>query len=194
LDGFKELVSRGGDTDTNCAIYGAIRGYKDNFDLNLKDFIENPSKLVYLEAASSAKPLSRESILELLKYLPYFIKNNEFEKIDNSGRIKGLLEYPEYTDEVLAFRDTLSSTGFLVNFNWVDWIDGRKLVLDFNRIAQSDLLTLRMLLMALIRNDRFSVGVFLDALEYGVVREVLLRLKIIVKNECFPHSEEEEKR
>ena len=28
LDGFKYIVSQGGDTDTNCAIYGAIRGYK----------------------------------------------------------------------------------------------------------------------------------------------------------------------
>jgi len=28
LEGFKELVSRGGDTDTNCAIYGAISNVK----------------------------------------------------------------------------------------------------------------------------------------------------------------------
>ncbi len=27
LDGFKDIVSQGGDTDTNCAIYGAIVGY-----------------------------------------------------------------------------------------------------------------------------------------------------------------------
>ncbi len=185
LDGFKELVSRGGDTDTNCAIYGAIRGYRDEFDLNLKDFIMNPSELVYLEAEVSAKPLSKESIQELLEFLPYFVENNKFEKIDNSGRVKGIFEYPEYTDEVLKFRSILSSTRFLVNFNWVDWTDGRKIASNFEKIAQSDLLTLRMLVMALIRNDRFCVGAFLDALEHGVMREILLRLKVIAADESL---------
>ena len=31
LDGFKSIVSQGGDTDTNCAIYGAIKEYKEDF-------------------------------------------------------------------------------------------------------------------------------------------------------------------
>lgn len=44
LDGFKELVSRGGDTDTNCAIYGSIRGYRDNIDLNIDDFLDEISQ------------------------------------------------------------------------------------------------------------------------------------------------------
>ncbi len=30
LDSFKQIVSVSGDTDTNCAIFGAIKGYKDN--------------------------------------------------------------------------------------------------------------------------------------------------------------------
>ena len=40
LNGFKELVSRGGDTDTNCAIYGAVRGYKKSFELSLDDYLD----------------------------------------------------------------------------------------------------------------------------------------------------------
>ena len=46
LSGFKELVSRGGDTDTNCAIYGAIRGYKKNLELNLDHFLDKASQLI----------------------------------------------------------------------------------------------------------------------------------------------------
>lgn len=46
LDGFKELVSRGGDTDTNCAIYGAIRGYKENLELDLDDYLEKASQTI----------------------------------------------------------------------------------------------------------------------------------------------------
>ena len=41
VEGFKYIVSRGGDTDTNCAIYGAIKGYKNNIveEVNVEDFI-----------------------------------------------------------------------------------------------------------------------------------------------------------
>jgi ADP-ribosylglycohydrolase len=48
LDGFKELVSRGGDTDTNCAIYGAIRGYTNKLELNLNDFLDTSSQDILL--------------------------------------------------------------------------------------------------------------------------------------------------
>lgn len=43
LDGFKYIVSMGGDTDTNCAIYGAIKGYLDdiNDELGIADFLPN---------------------------------------------------------------------------------------------------------------------------------------------------------
>lgn len=36
LDGFKFIVSRGGDTDTNCAIFAAIRSYKNDIENELK--------------------------------------------------------------------------------------------------------------------------------------------------------------
>jgi len=44
VEGFKYIVSKGGDTDTNCAIYGAIRGYSEDIESEIivEDFI--PSK------------------------------------------------------------------------------------------------------------------------------------------------------
>ncbi len=41
VDGFKYIVSMGGDTDTNCAIYGAIKGCSNNIEneLNIKEFL-----------------------------------------------------------------------------------------------------------------------------------------------------------
>jgi ADP-ribosylglycohydrolase len=49
LTGFKYIVSQGGDTDTNCAIYGAILGYRKNIEeeldvnkfINIEDLIKN---------------------------------------------------------------------------------------------------------------------------------------------------------
>ena len=41
VDGFKYIVSQGGDTDTNCAIYGAIRGSIEDIrdSVNILDFL-----------------------------------------------------------------------------------------------------------------------------------------------------------
>jgi ADP-ribosylglycohydrolase len=50
-EGFKELVSRGGDTDTNCAIYGAVRGYNKVLGIQLGKYL-NDDFLKMLEFAS----------------------------------------------------------------------------------------------------------------------------------------------
>lgn len=129
-----------------------------------------------------AEEITNESIQKLLEYLPYFVENNRFEKIDDSGRVKGLMEYPEYTDEVESFIKTVYATKFLVKFAWMKWDEGRQLAYDSDKISKSSLLTLRMLLTTLLRSERFSPGSFLEALEYGVVREILHRLQEIAED------------
>ena len=41
VEGFKYIVSNGGDTDINCAIYGAIRGANEDItsSINISDFL-----------------------------------------------------------------------------------------------------------------------------------------------------------
>ncbi|WOE71045.1 ADP-ribosylglycohydrolase family protein [Hydrogenimonas thermophila] len=43
ITAFKYIVSQGGDTDTNCAIYGAIMGYKKDItkEIDVKEFLPN---------------------------------------------------------------------------------------------------------------------------------------------------------
>jgi ADP-ribosylglycohydrolase len=45
LDGFKYIVSKGGDTDTNCAIYGAIKSAKEDIkdSLDIYKFLDKES-------------------------------------------------------------------------------------------------------------------------------------------------------
>ncbi len=47
LDGFKYIVSKGGDTDTNCAIYAAIKGAQEDItkEVNIGDFL--PESFLY---------------------------------------------------------------------------------------------------------------------------------------------------
>lgn len=48
LDGYKFIVSMGGDTDTNCAIYGAIVGFRQDIDkLALENYIATHYTNIY---------------------------------------------------------------------------------------------------------------------------------------------------
>lgn len=72
---------------------------------------------------------------------------------------------------------TFYETEFLVKFDWSSWDKGRKIINDNEAIGKTDMLTLRMLITAIIRNDRFNEGAFERSLENGVVKQILLRLK-----------------
>lgn len=48
MDGFKHIVSQGGDTDTHCAIYGAIRGYQDGLKYEVSTRLLNAHSLSLL--------------------------------------------------------------------------------------------------------------------------------------------------
>lgn len=41
-----EISTRGGDTDTNCAIYGAIRGYSETLELDLNSYLDKASQTI----------------------------------------------------------------------------------------------------------------------------------------------------
>ena len=57
LTAFKYIVSQGGDTDTNCAIFGAIYGYKNDIssELDVKEFVSLKTMDVRLHKMMSKK-------------------------------------------------------------------------------------------------------------------------------------------
>jgi protein-tyrosine phosphatase len=63
MEGFWKIIQYGGDTDTACAIYGAIRGYQ-NPDLVSNDLIER------LLSHDSLKQLQQLHSTELYTYIP----------------------------------------------------------------------------------------------------------------------------
>jgi ADP-ribosylglycohydrolase/protein-tyrosine phosphatase len=63
MEGFWKIIQFGGDTDTACAIYGALRGYQ-NPALVTEDLVNN------LLSASSLKQLQHYDATQLYQYVP----------------------------------------------------------------------------------------------------------------------------
>lgn len=106
--------------------------------------------------------LTHESIKQILSFLPYFIERNNLN--DN---------------KVSEFVKILYASNFIINFDWVKWNDGEKIISDERLIKVSDLLTLRKLMTVIVRKDRFCEGILWSAIENGTIKFILERLKII---------------
>ena len=94
---------------------------------------------------------------EVLAYLP-LLEQPDFSPGEwSSGGYQ--MPYFSYHPRFDEFIDTLYETGFVFNFNWMDWQDEAKRLQDEPAaLAEADLLTLRKLLSAHVRADRFVDG------------------------------------
>ena len=179
-DGLLHVISLGDDTDTVGAVYsqlaGAYYGYS-NIDQKYKKEVQKHDMIYSIAQKLYDKSIEvpQESIDKVLSFLPYFSDNQKFTK-DSCGELEnGVLSIPyiDYSDKVLEFLKILYSTDFIVNFNWAKWDEGREIISNNELIKQSDLLTLRKLLTAIVRNERFCEGVLIDAIENETIRIIL---------------------
>ena len=72
----------------------------------------------------------------------------------------------------LAYEDEWMLPGF----DWGHWDEGRKIASDVEKIAQCDFLTIRRLITALVRNERFCEGALQSAYEGGVLQAIIRRI------------------
>lgn len=102
----------------------------------------------------------------MLTFLPAF-ERGEFKNAHDQYLESGF--NPANVD---ALVDEFYDSGFVFPFNWIDW--DRRRVLE--AIDSADIQTLRKLLTAFIRQDRFSGGTMAAACASGSVQRVLQRL------------------
>ena len=94
------------------------------------------------------------------------------------------LPYLTYPETVHEFLDLISSSGFQVVFDWPKWEEGRRILSNgAKEIRKADLTTLRKLLTAILRSERFCEGTLHGAIYDGTVSEILRRLRILLERE-----------
>ncbi|MDD5457573.1 MAG: DUF6508 domain-containing protein [Candidatus Margulisbacteria bacterium] len=118
-----------------------------------------------------------QSIKNILQYYDYF--NNP----DNVFFTTTTFSGAEYTKEVYDFMSILIKEKFVLpGFDWASWDEGRKILKDSTNIMSSDLLTLKKLLTAIVRNDRFCAGAFGGFAKNGKLGLILKRMSELIAN------------
>ncbi|MGG3279945.1 DUF6508 domain-containing protein [Paenibacillus solani] len=119
--------------------------------------------------------LSMTDMDRLLSYLDYFQDPDSVFGYEASG-------YMCQSQEVRNFCTTLDDIGFLLVFNWHEWLAQHEAYKDLDHpiassIMNADLDTLRKLMTSYIRGDRFNEGLFIEVCRKGHIASILLRLR-----------------
>ena len=113
---------------------------------------------------------------DIEKILKLYAKSKELVGADQlDGRLQ------EFTVELTK---TLSDTGFLMVFNWHEWLNRNEVFKDLNHnlqeeIKSADLDTLRKLMTCYVRGDRFNEGLLERMVTDGKLHCILSRLQEI---------------
>jgi len=118
--------------------------------------------------------LTEENILAVLNYLPAF-EQPSFSP-GEWVTLQGSLPYFDYSAEVIAFKKTLYANDYIQPFNWSKWYEGLLLMDHPELLQKASLQTLRKLLTAHVRADRFNEGHLADIFESGHMLMILRRL------------------
>ena len=96
------------------------------------------------------------------------------------GKESGQVPYLAESQEVLAFHKALYREKMIVVFDWNSWgEETKRYQSDLDALAKADLLTVRKLLTAHTRADRFVEGHLVSLFESGHIIAVLRRLEAI---------------
>ena len=90
-----------------------------------------------------------------------------------------------FSDELMRFRSALSEAGVMVPFDWTGWLDeeGRAIHETPGGVESADLETLRKLLVAHVRNDRFTEGHLAGAVQDGHIGRIVSRVRELLQSD-----------
>jgi hypothetical protein len=121
------------------------------------------------------KPVSRENIKNILKYLPYFEnKENKFYTIESND----FLDPYFYSEEVDQFEKALYENNFIQEFDWPAWQEeAEKIFNDPQLLNKSNIETIIKLFTTHIRKERFCSGHLAIMISNGHILNILKRLE-----------------
>ncbi|REK17990.1 MAG: hypothetical protein DWQ37_05570 [Planctomycetota bacterium] len=129
--------------------------------------------------ASQPPPVTPQQIDAILPYLDAFERMGfTCGQWPDSG--EDLIPHFEHSDPVDRFVQALYDNGWIEPFDWTEWTDTAKQLIDSpNRLASADATTIRRLLTTHVRQDRFCEGHLAAMFESGHIVAALRRLRDI---------------
>ncbi|MGW8250244.1 MAG: ADP-ribosylglycohydrolase family protein [Anaerolineales bacterium] len=156
-------------------ISGLLGRTAANDDWHIFELIESSKQTFW----RSDPPLTDDNIRAAVEFLPVFEQAgfSPGEWVYQEGK----LPYFEYTSQVLDFTRVLSVNSFIQPFDWMRWVEGEQMVDNPGLLQKASLQSLRKLLTAHVRADRFSEGHLAEIFESGHVTLILKRLAEILQ-------------
>jgi hypothetical protein len=133
----------------------------------------------YIENINSYTELDWKPLLDMIPEIDTTIV---FGKMDEALDFEktGVLHMSPYikSDITMKFLGVVYDIPIVVDFNWGSWDEGRKIVSDKNFDFDTiDIPTKCKIITAIVRSDRFSDGVLIEAFESGMMLKVLLSIQ-----------------
>jgi hypothetical protein len=118
----------------------------------------------------------------LIELIPKIEKVEQFGDDTEAMKLleQGILDMNPYEEHpiVQQFRDVVYSIPIMIDFNWGEWAEGRKMVSDEDFDYDSiDIPTKCKIITAIVRNDRFCSGQLVDVFESGLMLKVLKSIR-----------------
>ena len=127
---------------------------------------------------NDAHEIGPQQIDRVLEFLPIF-ENQDF-RFGEWCQPEGQIPYFSYSHGVTDFIQTLYQQQVIIPFDWPNWgQEAQHYQIEPGALEGADLPTLRKLLTAHVRADRFSEGHLASVLKSGHITAILRRLKQI---------------
>jgi len=131
------------------------------------------------EVEEPLEPLAADAVDALVGFLPTFEDPTFIPSIERGGKDdgSGVIEWPwfDYAGEVLEFEQVLYRDGWIVAFDWGEWQDEGRTLVEGDGIESVDLDDLRRLLTVIFRKERFNEGTVHVAFHDGTLLRIVRR-------------------
>jgi len=129
--------------------------------------------------SAESDELRPEQLDRILAFLPIFEQPGY--SFGEWQTQRGVFPYWAASPEVTAFVEALHREQFIAPFDWVSWADEAHRYTEGGEaaLATADLATLRKLVTAYVRADRFSAGTLASMFQSGQIIAILRRLRQI---------------
>lgn len=132
----------------------------------------------YISRIKSLTPQDWQPLLELIPLIEEASKFGEWSGIQKDE--SGVMRFPRITPAsiVTQFTDVVYDIPIIIDFDWMSWTEGERIVQDERFDFDSlDLPTKCKLITAIVRNDRFCDGYLVSAFESGLILKILKSIK-----------------
>lgn len=136
------------------------------------------------EAEAGLNALPMDQWQKLFALIPEIESTSDFGEVpceeDEEGNL-AISSFTEFAHVVWTFQDVVYEIPIAIDFGWMHWDEGKKVLFSHDDLSGYDLVFLCKLITTAVRAERFITGTLLSVFESGRMLEILKALEGKVK-------------